>query len=65
MLIHFPDVGGWIVIGAAMLAFGVWFAEWYHHHRSEKKATMSFKCTGNPCHCSYADTYHVFLLNKT
>ncbi len=29
----FPDVGGWIVIGAAMLAFGVWFAEWYHHRK--------------------------------
>ena len=36
----FPDVGGWIVIGAAMLAFGVWFAEWYLHHKTEKKAKM-------------------------
>ena len=36
----FPDVGGWIVIAAAMLAFGVWFAEWYHHHKIEKKAKM-------------------------
>jgi copper chaperone NosL len=36
----FPDVGGWIVIGAAILAFGVWFAEWYHHHKTEKKAKM-------------------------
>jgi copper chaperone NosL len=34
----FPDVGGWIIIGAAMLAFGVWFAEWYLHHKTEKKA---------------------------
>jgi len=34
----FPDVGGWIVIGAAMLAFGVWFTEWYLHHKSEKRA---------------------------
>ncbi len=33
----FPDVGGWIVIGAAILAFGVWFAEWWLHHKSEKK----------------------------
>ena len=33
----FPDAGGWIVIGAAILAFGVWFAEWYHHHKLEKK----------------------------
>jgi copper chaperone NosL len=36
----FPDVGGWIVIGAAMLAFGVWFTEWYHHHKTEKKARL-------------------------
>lgn len=36
----FPDVGGWIVIGAAMLAFGVWFTEWYLHHKTEKKARM-------------------------
>ncbi|MBL7722567.1 MAG: hypothetical protein JNK27_00390 [Chitinophagaceae bacterium] len=32
----FPDVGGWVVIGAAALAFGVWFAEWY---RQRKKIT--------------------------
>jgi copper chaperone NosL len=37
----FPDVGGWIVIGAALLAFGVWFAEWYLHHKSEKKSKLS------------------------
>lgn len=34
----FPDVGGWIVIGAAMLAFGVWLTEWYLHHKAEKKS---------------------------
>jgi copper chaperone NosL len=34
----FPDVGGWIVIGAGMLAFGVWFAEWYHQRKLAKKA---------------------------
>ena len=34
----FPDVGGWIVIGAAMLAFGVWFAEWYHHRKLKNKS---------------------------
>jgi copper chaperone NosL len=33
----FPDVGGWVVIGAAILAFGVWFAEWYHQHKASKK----------------------------
>ena len=27
----FPDVAGWIVIGAATLAFVVWFVEWYRH----------------------------------
>jgi copper chaperone NosL len=36
----FPDVGGWIVIGAGILAFVVWFAEWYHHHRTEKKLNI-------------------------
>ena len=36
----FPDVGGWIVIGAAMLAFGVWFTEWHLHHKEEKKAKL-------------------------
>ncbi len=25
----FPDIGGWVVIGAAALAFGVWFVEWF------------------------------------
>lgn len=33
----FPDVGGWVVIGAAVLAFGVWFAEWYHQRKKNKK----------------------------
>lgn len=33
----FPDVGGWIVIGAGALAFLVWFMDWYHHRKSEKK----------------------------
>ncbi|MBN8675533.1 MAG: nitrous oxide reductase accessory protein NosL [Chitinophagales bacterium] len=33
----FPDVGGWIVIGAAALAFTVWFVEWYRHRRINKK----------------------------
>jgi len=36
----FPDAGGWIIIGAATLAFGVWFAEWYHHRKTEKKAKL-------------------------
>ena len=35
----FPDVGGWIVIGAGILAFAVWFVEWYRHHKSEHRIT--------------------------
>lgn len=34
----FPDVGGWVVIGAAALAFTVWFVEWYRHRHISKKA---------------------------
>ena len=37
----FPDVGGWIVIGAACLAFAVWFAEWYRIHKLNKKTKLS------------------------
>lgn len=29
----FPDVGGWVVIVAASLAFVVWFFEWYRHRK--------------------------------
>lgn len=32
-----PDVGGWVVIGAAVLAFTVWFVEWYRHRQISKK----------------------------
>lgn len=35
----FPDVGGWIVIAAAGLAFAVWFFEWYRHRKTAKKAS--------------------------
>ena len=31
----FPDVGGWIVIGAGALAFTVWFVEWYHQRKTK------------------------------
>lgn len=34
----FPDVGGWVVIGGSILAFGVWFAEWYHYFKIRRKA---------------------------
>ncbi len=37
----FPDVGGWIVIAAACLAFAVWFAEWYRIHKKNKKARLT------------------------
>jgi len=33
----FPDVGGWIVVGAAVLAFAVWFADWYHKRKTSQK----------------------------
>ena len=36
----FPDVGGWIVIAAAALAFGVWFAEWFHYHKISTKTKV-------------------------
>lgn len=36
----FPDVGGWIVIGAAALAFGVWFTEWYRIRKAVKKINI-------------------------
>lgn len=37
----FPDVGGWIVIGAAALAFTVWFVEWYRHRHISKKTKQT------------------------
>jgi copper chaperone NosL len=33
----FPDVAGWVVIGAGVLSFGVWFMEWLHEYRMKKK----------------------------
>ena len=32
----YPDIGGWIVIGAGTLAFAVWFFEWYKQHKTKK-----------------------------
>ena len=37
----FPDVAGWIVIGAMVLAFGVWLAEWYRHHKKAPKVSLA------------------------
>jgi len=36
----FPDVGGWIVIGAGCLAFIVWFVEWYHQRKIKMKTNV-------------------------
>lgn len=38
----FPHVGGWVVIGAAAIAFSVWFFEWYRHRKpfSKNKPTL-------------------------
>lgn len=33
----FPDVAGWIVVGAGLLAAGVWFVEWYRHRKKKPK----------------------------
>ncbi len=41
----FPDAGGWIVIGAATLAFGVWFAEWYKNRKTMKPDNMKYAVT--------------------
>lgn len=34
----FPDIGGWVVIGSSILAFGVWFAEWFHYFKIKRRA---------------------------
>ena len=37
----FPHIGGWIVVAAAVLAFAVWFAEWYHARKLKYKGGSS------------------------
>jgi copper chaperone NosL len=37
----FPDVAGWIVIGASMLAFGVWFVEWWKSRKGKKTSARA------------------------
>lgn len=44
----FPDVGGWIVIAAGALAFGVLFAEWFHHRKSMKKSKLKVSSIAVP-----------------
>ena len=33
----FPDIGGWIIIGAASLFFLIWFYDWYRNHKKKIK----------------------------
>ncbi len=59
----FPDIGGWVVIGAGALAFTVWFVEWYRHRKPDSfisrklavpslflisLALLSFSCNTKP-----------------
>jgi copper chaperone NosL len=37
----FPDIGGWIVIGAASIAFLVWFFEKYKDHKRKMKLSSA------------------------
>jgi len=39
----FPDVGGWIVIGAGALAFTIWFVEWYHQRKAKTNLKSATK----------------------
>jgi len=34
----FPDIGGWIIIGAAAIFFIVWFYDWYIKHKLKLKS---------------------------
>ncbi len=36
----FPDVAGWIVVGAGLLAATIWFVEWYRHRKIKKKTKI-------------------------
>lgn len=36
----FPDVAGWIVVGAGILAFGVWFFEFYREWKGRRKRNI-------------------------
>lgn len=37
----YPDVAGWIVVGAAVLAGFVWFFEWYRHRKKKPDSKYS------------------------
>jgi copper chaperone NosL len=40
-----PDVGGWIIIGAATVMFLVWFFDWYREYKSKRKIQASSLAT--------------------
>lgn len=54
----FPEIGGWIVVGAATIAFLVWFFDWYKKRKMKMKtssvavmalsAFLFFSCAANP-----------------
>lgn len=37
----YPDIGGWIIIGAASLIFLVWFFDWYRAHKKKIKLSSA------------------------
>lgn len=45
----FPDVGGWVVIGAGMLAFGVWATEWYRSRKKTRVKNMKHTIAAAAC----------------
>lgn len=45
----FPDVAGWIVVGAGILAALVWFAEWYRHRKAKAKTAAPLSILASAC----------------
>lgn len=37
----YPDIGGWIIIGAASIMFLVWFFDWYRAHKKKLKLSSA------------------------
>ena len=67
----FPEIGGWIVVTAASIAFLVWFFEWYKKRKMKIKLNLApaitfslftflfFSCTAKPEPIQYGkDTCH-------
>ncbi len=54
----YPDIGGWIIIGAASLMFLVWFFDWYKAYKKKVKLSSALvtsfilvfliSCSGQP-----------------